>query len=354
MSEESYWEMLQALCTLDAPSGGEKPVTNWLAEAWRPYAAQIERQGIGNLVAHVPGPGPRLLLCAHADELCFMVRYVEESGFLRVAMNHPADSKFTIGFSYVGVAARVLRDDGTAIPALFASSTGHVLTEQQRAKTEKTWDDIFLDIGARNRVEAISWGIHVGSKVVFAAAPQRLGHYVTGKALDDRGGLVALTQLLQALNPAELAYDLYVVGTVQEEPGLIGSDSICLALKPDYAIAIDIGLAGDVPTTSFAHMPVRLGDGPTLVYRDGMAIYDEEMIGVLARLADEGHIPVQRALFYTYGSDAIACLRSGVRAALVAFPTRYTHTPFETASLADMRALTSLLQRFVTTPPEAW
>jgi len=298
----------------------------------------------------VRGNGPRLLLCAHADELCFMVRYIQDDGFLRVAMNAPPDAKFTVGFSYIGMPARVLRDDGSYLPGIFASSVGHVITTQQRDAIEKKWDDIFLDIGAQSAQEVKAWGVHVGSKVTYEATTRRIGHYVVGKALDDRGGLVILTELLQQLDRSELRYDLYLAATVQEELGVIGAGSVWREIKPQYAVEVDIGPAGDVPTTSLAHLPVRMGAGPILVYRDGMAIYDQELTNALSRIAEEDKIPVQPSLFYHYGSDGLAFLQAGIRTALLAFPARYTHTPFEMVSLEDLQRTARLLSAFVTRP----
>jgi putative aminopeptidase FrvX len=40
-------------------------------------------------------------------------------------------------------------------------------------------------------------------------------------------------------------------------------------------------------------------------------------------------------------------MRHDVPAALVSFPTRYTHTPFEMAHLADLEALVALLGALV-------
>jgi len=40
-------------------------------------------------------------------------------------------------------------------------------------------------------------------------------------------------------------------------------------------------------------------------------------------------------------------MKSDIPAALVAFPTRYTHTPFETAHLDDIEALVAWMCAFV-------
>jgi tetrahedral aminopeptidase len=289
------------------------------------------------------------LLSAHADELCFMVRAIQKDGFLWVAMNAAPDAPFTAGLNQVGLPARVLLDDGRVLPGLFAAAVGHVVTERQRT-TEKRWDEIFVDIGAQSDVEAKAWGVHVGSKITYEAASRQIGHYAVAKALDDRGGLAILTQLLQGLDRDKLAYDLYLAATIQEELGIIGASAICPLVKPDLAIEIDIGLAGDVPTTDFSHLPVRLGGGPVLVYRDSMAIYDQDLTNALRQVGAQESIPTQDSLYYHFGSDGLAFIRAGVRTALLTFPARYTHSPFEMVSLDDLEQTTRLLGAFVTRP----
>ena len=59
--------------------------------------------------------------------------------------------------------------------------------------------------------------IAVGTSVVYTTAPARLGaHQFCGKALDDRGCFAILLRTLQLLQ-TPLPFDLYVLGSVQEE-----------------------------------------------------------------------------------------------------------------------------------------
>jgi putative aminopeptidase FrvX len=350
MAHDTLWELTKTLCELIGPSGYEKPVMDWLEAAWRPYVSEIRRQSIGNLIAHVPGRGPKLLLSAHADELCFMVRAIQKDGFLWVAMSTPPDDRFTGGLNQVGLAVRVLLDDGRALPGIFGAAVGHVVTEKQHT-AEKRWDEIFVDIGAQSDEEARSWGVHVGTKVTYEGASRQIGHYAIAKALDDRGGLAILTKLLQDLDPDQLTYDLYLASSTQEELGIIGASAICPEVRPDLAIEVDIGLAGDIPTSSLESVPVRLGGGPALIYRDAMVVYDQDITNALRRIGEREGIPTQPALYYHFGSDGLAFIRAGVRTALLTFPARYTHSPFEMVSLDDLEQATQLLKAFVTSPP---
>jgi endoglucanase len=97
-------------------------------------------------------------------------------------------------------------------------------------------------------------------------------------------------------------------------------------------------------------MPVRLGGGPSLVYKDSWTHYDRRVIGRLRDVAIAKGIPVQETIFPGFGSDGAALIRSGIPTALLGIATRYTHAPFEMGDLRDLDGALALLEAFVTTP----
>ena len=56
-----------------------------------------------------------------------------------------------------------------------------------------------------------------------------------------------MDRLLDVLDKERMAFDLTYVSTVLEEPGLIGAESAARDSGCEMAIALDVGLAGDVP-----------------------------------------------------------------------------------------------------------
>jgi endoglucanase len=98
-------------------------------------------------------------------------------------------------------------------------------------------------------------------------------------------------------------------------------------------------------------MPVQLGKGPTLVYKDSWAHYDRRIIDWLLDIAETNDIPVQRTIYPGFGSDGAALIRSGIPAALLAVSTRYTHSAFEMLDERDLTGAFDLLRAFVTTNP---
>ncbi|CAN0360996.1 unnamed protein product, partial [Phaeothamnion confervicola] len=110
---------------------------------------------------------------------------------------------------------------------------------------------------------------------------------------------------------------------------------------------------GDYPGVDPREMPIRLGQGPTLVYKDSSAQYDRRILARLREVARANAIPVQEAVVQGMGTDGAAMIRSGVPAALLMIATRYTHSPFEMGDERDLDAALALLKAFVTTPAAA-
>ena len=322
----------------------------WLRERWAPKTKRVWTAKVGNLLAHVGGQGPILLVQAHADEISFVVRSIDANGFIWIAGGQAGTANPTKRYP-VGQPALVL-GRGEHVEGVFATITGHILNAAQRQKDALEYDDLFVDIGASSRDEVLARGIHIGAGVIWNPPVRRLGTRIYGKAIDDRISLAIMTLLLEQVDPADLRYDLYFAATVQEEIGLAGAMSLRADVDADLAIALDNGLVGDIPTVSEREMPTVLGGGPTLVHKDHHVHYDYNLIWKLADLAERSGIPVQHAIYQQFGSDGAALIRQGIPAALIAPSTRYTHSAFEMIDERDFDHTLALLKAFVTTAPD--
>lgn len=350
------FDLIKELTELPGPVGQEGIVLDRIAAIWRAAGATIERTRIGNVIARAGGDGPRVLLVAHADELCYLVRAIHPDGFLWLA-NGQAWSRTTSirNWFTVGQRVTVLAPSGP-IPGVIAAGTGHLASQALAEPGDLTWSDFWVDTGLR-RDELAARGVTPGTRVVWDAATAQFGPHVVGKALDDRVPLAVITEVLRRVPRAERRCDLTLACTVQEEIGLIGARALAafLQLHPRLrgpggfaaAIAVEIGMAGDIPAIGERDMPLRLGGGPVLVHKDALVHYDHALTARLATVAASAAIPIQRAIFGSFGSDGQALMTADIPAALVAFPARYTHSPFETGHLGDIEALVEWLCAFV-------
>ncbi|MGH2550993.1 MAG: M42 family metallopeptidase [Thermomicrobiales bacterium] len=341
-------ETLIELMELAAPTGQEEPVLAWCRDRWSSLGAEVEVQPIGNVLARIPGNGPKLLIQGHADEISFIVKSIDERGFVWLA-DGQAGSRVPHTRFPVGHPALVIGRNGEAIPGLFATPSGHILvTRAEKPLLEA--NDLFIDLGVESKAEAEALGVYVGAGVVWNPPVRKIGKRYVSKAIDDRVALALATHLLSEVDRSELAYDLTIAATVQEEIGLIGATSLGKRGEFDLAIAIDNGPIGDYPGIDPREMPITLGGGPTLVYKDGSTHYDRRIIKRLRDVASANNIVVQEAVVQGMGTDGAAFIRNGIPAALLMIATRYTHSPFEMGDERDLEGALALLKAFVTTP----
>lgn len=339
-------ETLIELMEIPGPTGQEEPVLAWCREMWARSGAAVRSTPIGNVVAHVPGDGPRLLIQGHADEIGFVVKSIDDQGFIWLA-DGQAGSRNLYERYPVGKPALIVARNAR-IPGVFATATGHILATKTDRTKLPTEDDVFVDIGVDSKAEAEALGVHVGAGVIWNPPTRRLGNRIYGKAIDDRVALALMTHLLTDIRHGDFCYDLTVAATVQEEIGLVGALSLSQAGPFDLAIAIDNGPLADYPGTSLRELPVHLGHGPVLVYKDVWTHYDQRVIDQLLATGERNGIAIQRAVYSGFGSDGAALIRSGIPAALLAISTRYTHSAFEMLDERDLTSVFDLLRAFVT------
>jgi len=337
--------LLRELTTLSGPTGQEDEVLEWVRRAWEPLG-EVTQSPVGNLFLRLPGPGKRVLLAAHADELSLIVRSISPDGFLRVL---PGERDQFSAPHFIGSTMKVLADGG-ALPGVVATTTGHAMTPDQKNKTTYGWDDLFVDVGL-TAAECAERGIRVGTRMVWDPGVRRMGRLLVGKAMDDRLGVAVLVEVARRIAAAPRRFDVTLSVTVQEEIGMLGASSLARDGRSfDVGFIIDNGLAGDIPTVSEAHIPVRLGAGPALVHRDSSVHYSRRLIGEMRQVAEAGGIPVQDVVLFHYSSDGAHLVRQGMEALLVAPPIRYSHSPFEAVDVNDVEAAVRLFVAYLTEP----
>jgi putative aminopeptidase FrvX len=345
------FDLIKQLAELDGPVGQERAVLDAIEPIWRELGARTERTRIGNVLARTDGAGPKLLLVAHADELCYLVRSIDPGGFLWLANGQAWERKTSFrNWFTVGQRVRVLARSGV-IPGVIAAATGHIATLALSEPGELTWNDFWVDTGL-SADELRERGVTPGTRVIWDSLTVQQGQHVVGKALDDRAPLAVITEVLRRVPAAERKWDVTLGCTVQEEIGLVGAFALAARESFDAAIVVEIGLAGDIPGVDAKAIPLRLGDGPVLVHKDALVHYDHRLTAALECVAAANSIDVQHAVFGSFGSDGAALMKADIPAAMVAFPARYTHSPFETGHLGDIEALVSWLCAFVRTAPE--
>ena len=79
-------DLLRELSDAFGVSGFEEEVRRLIEARIRPFVDQVTVDRLGNLIATRAGSGDRvMMLDAHTDEVGFMVKWIDDGGFLRLA-----------------------------------------------------------------------------------------------------------------------------------------------------------------------------------------------------------------------------------------------------------------------------
>jgi endoglucanase len=338
------FELVKALCDLPGPSGYEGRVQGYVTDVLRGAGCEVSETPVGNVLARVGGRGKRAVLVAHADEIAVIVRSITDDGFLRLMGGGGLISSSAPPSPLLAGEHCLVMTERGSVPGVVGARTGHLRAAAQREQA-LGWQEVFVDLGFRSRAEADHAGVHPGAAVVWNPPPtRRLGANIVGKAMDDRAALAIALEVARRAERARLKYDLWIASTIQEEGALAGADA--LGRDYDLAISLDVGPAGDVPGVSPDEVPCVLGGGPALVHKDSGIRYHKDLTYAIARVAEEEQIPIQHVAFQAFASDSAALLKNGIPAALVCYPTRYTHSPIETVREQDLEAAVRLLGAF--------
>lgn len=346
------FDLIKELTELTGPVGQETIVLDYVENLWKSIGLKTERTKVGNVLARLSTKNKaikkpkKLLLAAHGDELCYLVRAIDERGFLMLANGQAWTRTTDLRNAFtIGSRVKVLARSGV-IPGVIAAVTGHLGSLVLRDLSELTWNDFWVDTGLSHD-ELIARGVTPGTRIIWDAQTVQWGDHIVGKALDDRVPLAVMTEMAKRVSRKNITWDITLACTIQEEIGTMGAFGLASREQFDAAIIVEIGLAGDVPGVPSTALPVRLGGGPTLVHKDSGMHYDYALTQALERCAATAKIPIQHAVFGSFASDGRAMLQHDIPAAMICFPARYTHTPFETAHMGDIEKMVDWLCAFV-------
>jgi len=341
-------ETLQRFMLLPAPSGYEKEMAYALKDAMAPYADEVSIDRIGNTIARFSGTdknAPAVMIYAHMDQLGFIVRKIEEDGFIQLDRLGGIPEKVLPGLNLM-----IRSEDGAYHPGVIGTKSHHATPAEEKYKVEPI-TSLYIDIGAVSAGEVKEKGIEAGCPAVYRPSFQSLSRdMICGTAADDRGGCACLVYIASKLKSLKLKPDVYLVGTVWEEFNLRGAMMAARTVKPDIAICLDVVLPGDTPDLKSKY-DTKLGGGPavTLYTFHGRGtlngtIAHEGLRDLALRTAREQGITLQRfaALGILTDSSYLQLEGRGVASLELGYPTRYTHTPVETCDINDIRGLGDL------------
>ncbi len=341
-------DVLEKLSNACGVAGREEEVRGLMKELLKPNVDEIGEDKLGNIIGVKKGKkdAPTVMLAAHMDEIGLMVKNITKEGFLQFSKIGGIDDRIII-------AQKVLvHTNKGPIPGVIGSKPPHILKEEEKKKVIEA-DNLFIDVGAKDKQDAQKMGVRIGDAVSFDIKFTRVRKDgVVGKAFDDRVGCAALIETMRKLPKVDCT--VYAVGTIQEEVGLRGATIAAFQLYPDVGIALDATVAGDVPGVKEVEAPAKMRAGPALTVADAGLITHPKVLRLFIDSAEENKIPYQLETGMKGTTDAakIALTKEGVPSGVISIPTRYIHSPASLLSLKDVENAVKLAVATIKNAPK--
>jgi len=331
--------LLKACCEVPGISGFEQKVRELITKELEGVLDDIYTDHMGNLVAVKKGKSDskRVMAAAHMDEIGFMVKAIDDNGFIRIQTIGGFDPKTL-------TAQRVIVHGRKDIIGVMGSKPIHIMTPEERNKVPQI-SDYFVDLGLP-KDEVLKY-IEIGSPITRLSELIEMGDCVNSKSIDNRVAVYVLLETLKELKGKTIPYDFYGVFTVQEEVGTRGAHVAAHHINPDFSFCIDTTIAFDTPGAKPEEMVTKLGDGVGIKIMDGGTICDYRMVAYMKEQAAKAKIKYQMEILPAGGTDTAGMQRmatSGTIAGAVSIPTRHIHSHIEMANKHDIRGNIDLLK----------
>lgn len=256
----SEYELIKTLTDLDAISGYEKSVRDFVKQEYLSCGCTLIHDNLGGVFAFKKSNNPNaftVMLDAHMDEVGFLSANIEEDGIINLL---PVGGHYPLKIN--GCPLRLKNKEGKIFKGKFI--------------TNETGDVYKLDLGFSSKEDALINGINYGDIVTFDTTLTQISEnrYIS-KAYDDRYGLALGIEILNYFKDKELPFNLCVGGSVQEEVGLRGATLNLDIIKPDLAIVLDCSSAS-IDDKGFG----ILGEGVLIRYFDRAMVAFEELLNL--------------------------------------------------------------------------
>jgi len=299
----------------------------------------MEVDAMGNVLIFKKGkkaPQKPVLLAAHMDEVGLIIKRIGDEGMLQFGFVGGVDRRIAIG-------RRVLIGKNRKLGVIGIKAVH--LTKAEERKTAPKADELYIDIGASSKEEALL-SVSPGDYGVFDSAFLPLaGDRFKARAIDDRAGCAVLLSLLAE----ELPVDTWFAFTTQEEVGCRGAHAVAYGIQPGRVLVVETTTAADLPEVEDHLKVCSLGRGAVISFMDRGTIYPPSDFRRFTTAADRAGIPWQTKTVVAGGNDASIFHKAlgGARTLNVSIPVRYLHSPASVASLADCEGALALTRLFL-------
>ena len=347
-SRDRLRSLTMELMLIPGLSGHEGRVRRRLAHEMAGLGFATATDRLGNLIATAQGDParPSVMLFAHMDQLGFVVRKIEASGFIRLERLGGVPERALAALELL-----ICVGEGRDVRAIVGNKSHHATSPEEKYRVVP-YQEIVVDAGFSSADDAWAAGVKLGSPLVYAPRAIALaGDRIAGTSVDDRAGCAVIAEVARLLAPIRQRPKIHFVFSTQEEYNLRGAMPAAQALKPDIAIQLDLMLATDTPDMQ-ARGDLSLGRGPAMSLYSfhgrgtlNGTIPHPALVALFESAARNTGLPLQRSAQVGVLTDSsyVQLVHHGVAAIDLGFPCRYTHSALEVCDLSDLVSLSALL-----------
>ena len=340
----SSLEFLKKYLNNSSPTGYEiKGQKIWI-EYLKNYVDNFITDSYGTAVGVINKEAQfKLVIEAHSDEISWYVNYITDNGLIYVIRNGGSDHQIAPSKDVD------IHTKKGIVKGVFGWPAIH--TRKPSKEESPKIDNIFIDVGAKDKKEVEKLGIHVGCVITYPDQFRILNkNKFVCRAIDNRVGGFIIAEVARLIheNKIKLPFGLYITNSVQEEVGLRGAEMITQKIKPDLAIVTDVCHDTTTPMINKKEEGhIEMGKGPVISYAPAVHnILRDKIIDISEKLK----IPFQRLASSRYtgtDTDAFAYSNGGVPSALISLPLRYMHTTVEMVQKEDVEGVIKMIYETV-------
>ena len=221
-------KLLKKICEVPGTSGFEDKIRALVLDELKGINAVIDIDNMGNVTAKVKGKdsSKKVMLAAHMDEIGFIVKHIDDQGFIRFHTLGGFDPKTL-------TSQRVIIHGSKDLIGVMGSKPIHVMTPEEKNVAPKI-TDFFIDLGMSKK--EVEKHIKIGDPITRERELIEMGECVNCKSIDNRVAVFILIEMMSELSPPP--YDVYSVFTVQEEVGIRGAKVAALTISPDFGFGL--------------------------------------------------------------------------------------------------------------------
>ena len=335
--------LLYELLRTHSPVGQEGEIDGIVRREYEQYCDEVWTDEADNIVGRMKGSGRKVMVSAHRDEICMIVKRIEEDGKIRVR-----NLGGCLPWKYGEGPVDILADEGI-LTGILSVGSSHVSDEegnivaQLRRNRALTWNLVHVFTGM-TKSEIIQAGIRPGTRVVVSRArkePVFIGDYLCDFALDDRVGVAVQIEAMRMLASEKRSADLYFVASTSEEKGGLGATYAAHQVGPDLMMAIDGGPIAP-------EYDLHLGEQPVIWYADDYVAYDRGESDRLVRIAEDLGFGAQCAVYSSAATDASISKSYGLtgKAVTVAYARENSHG-YEITSMTGVLNLIRMVAAYL-------